>query len=225
MKLKKIKGFPDYLFDAETGDIISQKQRNTRLKIRHGTNRKAPAVQMIQGDRRRWIYYNRLLYAMQHGIGYDDIPKNFFIISDMNGGLRVITKSQQSEKAIKFWKDYRSKKRTQYLDRKMKEMEIIRRCYTSGTHAEALDYIEQKKKYLVRSFAKKHGRSLSSSELLYNLALEKMLQRIDSPVNLVTELTTSMLYHMNKERKRLAIERPLFLKSETASSSNSRKNN
>jgi len=54
-ELREIKGFPNYLFNADTGEIISKLRRNTHLKIRHQFQKTTPAVQMIQDGKRRWI--------------------------------------------------------------------------------------------------------------------------------------------------------------------------
>ena len=44
------------------------------------------------------------MYAIQHGIGYDDILEGMFIVKDEEGELKVITKSQQVEFANNYVK-------------------------------------------------------------------------------------------------------------------------
>lgn len=217
MNLQDIKGFPNYMFNADTGEIISKLRRKTSIKISHQTNRNAPAVQMTQNGKRRWIFYNRLMYAMQLGIEYDDIPKNLFITKDENGNFKVIDKSGQIEFANNHVKAARKRERIKRIDEKIHELEIMRRAYTDGSHIEAAQYIESRKDMLISHHVKKYGVKRSTAEIWYNLALEWMIDRINSDTSQVTELTVSMMGLMNKVRAKLQAERPLLLRNETAS--------
>lgn len=220
MELREIKGFPNYLFNAETGDIISKLQRGTHLKLRHQHNKTAPAVQMVQGERRRWIFYNRLMYAMQHGIGYDDIPDGLFITKDEQGEFKVIDKRGQIEMANNYVRAARKRERIKRIDEKIHELEIMRRAYSpGGDHIEAVQYIESRKDLFVNHHAKRYGTSRKNAEIRYNLALEWMIDKINDPCSQVTELTISMMGLMNKVRARLAKEQPLGLRNEKPSNS------
>ena len=219
MELREIKGFPNYLFNSETGEIISKLRRNTHLKIRHQFQKTAPAVQMIQNGKRRWIFYNRLMYCIQNGIGYDDIPDGMFVTKDDNGAFQVIDKHGQIEIANRKVKAARKRYRIKVIDQKIHELEIMRRAYTEGSHIEAVQYIESRKEMIVSHHVKKYGTNRKTVELWYNLALEWMVKRIDSDTSQVTELTVSMMGLMRKVRNKLQVERPLGLINETASNS------
>ena len=219
MNLQEIKGFPNYMFNADTGEIISKMQRETTIKIASPFGRTVLSVQMTQDGKRRRIFYNRLMYAMQHGIGYDDIPKNLFITTDENGEFKVIDKRGQIEIANNKVKAARKRNRIKRIDEKIHELEIMRRAYTEGSHIEAVEYIESRKYLLINHHAKKYGVKHSTAELCYNIALEWMIDKIHSDTSQVTELTVSMMGLMNKVRAKLQAEIPLKLKSETASNS------
>ena len=219
MNLQEIKGFPNYLFNIENGEIISKLQRNTHLKIRHQFQKTAPAVQMIQGNKRRWIFLNRLMYCIQNDIGYDDIPEGLFITKDENGEFKVIDKRGLIEIANNKVKAARKRERIKRIDEKIHELEIMRRAYTEGSHIEAVQYIESRKDLLIYHHAKKYGASTKNVEVWYNLALERMIERIDDESSQVTELTISMMGLMNKIRAKLQSERPLGLRNETPSNS------
>ena len=219
MNLHEIKGFPNYLFNADTGDIISKLQRKTHLKIRHQFQKTAPAVQMVQDGKRRWVFYYRLLFCSQNGIGYDDIPEGLFVTKDDNGVLKVIDRRGQMEIAHNRSREARKRERIKRIDQKIHELEIMRRAYTGGSHIEAVQYIESRKDLLICHHAKKYGASPKNVEVWYNLALERMIERIDDESSQVTELTVSMMGLMNRVRAKLQAERPLKLKSETSSSS------
>jgi hypothetical protein len=75
---------------------------------------------------------------------------------------------------------------------------------------------------LISTAAKKFYTKRKTVELWYNMALERMVERIDSDTSQVTELTVSMMGLMRKARQKLLKESPLFLKSEHASNSNNK---
>lgn len=219
MNLQEIKGFPNYLFNADTGDIISKLQRNTHLKIRHVYQRTAPAIQMVQDGKRRWIFYNRLMYCIQNNIGYDDIPEGLFITKDDNGAFQVIDKRGQIEIANKKVKADRKNNRIKIIDDKIHELEIMRRAYLEHSHIEAVKYIESRKEMIISHQMKRYITNRKTVEIWYNLALEWMIERIDSETSQVTELTVSMMRLMNKVRAKLLAECPLCLRNETPSNS------
>lgn len=220
MELREIKGFPNYMLNADTGEIISKLTRNTTLKVRQIHNRPSMGVQMIQDGKRRWIYYNRLMYAIRHGIGYDDIPEGMFIVKDDEGELKVITKSQQVEFANNYVKAARRRERLKRIDDRIHELEIMRRAYSKGgNHIEAAQYIESRKTLLICHHQKRYHVSRQHAEDIYALALERMIDRINDPDSQVLELTISMMGLMNKVRQRLSKERPLGLRNETPSNS------
>jgi hypothetical protein len=212
MELREIKGFPNYLFNAENGEIISKLQRNTHLKIRHQFQKTAPAVQMVQDGKRRWIFYNRLMYCIQNDICYDDIPEGLFITKDENGEFKVIDKQGQMDICKNRVKAARKRERIKRIDEKIHELEIMRRAYMEGSHIEAVQYIESRKELLICHHAKKYGSSRKNVEIWYNIALEWMIDKINSDTSQVTELTVSMMGLMNKARAKLQSERPLGLR-------------
>ena len=219
MELKEIKGFPNYLFNADTGEIISKLRRKTKLKIRHQFQKTTPAVQMVQDGKRRWIFYNRLMYCIQNGIGYDDIPEGLFITKDESGEYRVIDKRGQMDICNNRVKAARKRERINRIDEKIHELEIMRRAYVEGSHIEAVQYIESRKELLIGHCIKKYGSCRKNVEIWYNLALEWMIDRINSDTSQITELTVSMMGLMNKVRLKLQAECPLGLRSEIASNS------
>lgn len=219
MNLQEIKGFPDYMFNTDTGEIVSKLRGKKHLKISHQFQKTAPAVQMKQGDKRRWIFLNRLMYCIQQGIGYDEIPEGLFVTKNEKGEYQVIDKRGQIDIANNKVKAARKRERIKRIDEKIHELEIMRRAYTEGSHTEAVQYIESRKELLICHHAKKHGTSCSKAELIYNIALDRIIDRIDSPTSQITELTVSMMSLMNKIWTKLRAERPLELRDETPSNS------
>ena len=162
---------------------------------------------------------NRLMYCIQNDIGYDDIPEGLFITKDENGEFKVIDKRGLIEIANNKVKAARKRERIKRIDEKIHEIEIMRRAYTEGSHTEAVQYIESRKELLICHHAKKYGTSRSKAELIYNIALDRIIDRIDSETSQITELTVLMMGLMNKVRVKLQSERPLGLRNETPSNS------
>jgi hypothetical protein len=146
------------------------------------------------------------MYAIQKGIAYDDIPESLFITKDENGELRVIDKQGRIEICHNYNMAARKRERIKRIDEKIHELEIMRRAYIEGSHIEALQYIESKKDFLISHHVKKYGTSRKNVEIWYNLALERMIERIDCDTSQVTELTVSMMGLMNKVRSKLKSE-------------------
>ena len=211
------------MFDAGTGNIISKMQRHTTLKIGHIKNRTTQCVQMTQGNKRRYVFYDRLMYAMQKGIAYDEIPQDVFITKDESGAFRVIDKHGQIEFANNYVKAARKRNRIKRIDEKIHELEIMRRAYTEDSHIEAVKYIESRKDLFINHQSKKWGTSRETVEIWYNLALEWMIEKIHSDTTQVTGLTVNMMGLMRKVRARLKAEQPLRLRNEVPSNSLTKK--
>lgn len=207
------------MFNADTGEIISKMQRKTTIKITNPKGRTLLSVQMRQDGKRRRVYYNRLMYAIQHDIAYDDISKNLFVLKDENGQYQVIDKRGQMDICNKRVKATRKRMRIKRIDEKIHELEIMRRAYIEGSHIEAVQYIENRKNLLISYHSKKYGVSRENAEIRYNLALEWMIDRIDSDTSQVTNLTVGMMRMMNKVRAKLQAEQPLGLRNEIPSNS------
>ena len=224
MQMQEIKGFPDYMFNADTGEIVSKLQRHTVLKVRNPHNRKSKMVQMLQNGKRRMVYLNRLQYAMRNGIGYDDIPDGFYVIGDNAGGFRVIDRHAMIDFPNSHVRASRKNNRLERVKEKMRELEIMRTIYSGeGDNTLAVNYIESRKSLFINHHKKRYGVKQSTAELCYALALERIIERIDNPCSQVLELTVSMMGLMNKEYTKMRKECPLYTLEEKASNSNSYK--
>ena len=220
MQMQEIKGFPDYMFNADTGEIVSKLQRHTVLKVRNPHNRKSKMVQMLQNGKRRMVYLNRLQYAMRNGIGYDDIPDGFYVIGDNAGGFRVIDRHAMIDFPNSHVRASRKNNRLERVKEKMRELEIMRTIYSGeGDNTLAVNYIESRKSLFINHHKKRYGVKQSTAELCYALALERIIERIDNPCSQVLELTVSMMGLMNKEYTKMRKECPLCISSEQSSNS------
>lgn len=206
MDLREIKGFPDYVYDAETRNIVNvRKWQPLKIRCQYPS---LLTVQMTQDGKRRTLTFNRLLYAIENGISYDDIPKDLYIQRDSRGKFKVLDKQGMIEIANSSVRKERRRNRIKRIDEKIHELEIMRRAYTEGSHIEAVRYIESRKSLLVNHHIKKYRTSYSNAEKTYALALERMIERIDCDTSQVTELTVSMMGLMRKVRTRLLTEVP-----------------
>lgn len=216
---QEIKGFPDYYYDTDTGNVVSRLRRHTVLKWGVKYMQDTPMVQVQNQDgKRRTLNRYRLLYCLEHGIGYYDIPDGIRItrngVTD-NRGLMEQAKSVQRER----FKDGRIER----IDMKMHELEIIRRAYVEGSTREVVEHIEGKRFLLIDRYRKKYRTSWQKSELVFNMALQRIVDRMECSTSCVTELTCSMMNYMTRVGNELKKESPLFLPSETTSNSFTRK--
>jgi hypothetical protein len=220
MRMQEIKGFPDYMFNVDTGAIVSKLKRHTELKLRTQNGRNAPFVQMVQEDgKRRSVFYWRLMYAMQNGVGYDKIPDGYFIMRNDDGTFTVSDGREHIDIANNYVKAARKRERIKNIDQRIREMSILRRAYVEGSHIEAVQYIESRKSIYIGWYRKKYGANEKNAEIVYAQALEWMIRRIDSPDSQVLELSVNMMGLMRKTREKMRKERPLYLPSERASNS------
>jgi hypothetical protein len=192
----EIIGFPNYEYELSTGDIISRGQRHTTLKIQRKAHRNVRVVMMTQQGKRRMISYDRLVYAIEHGIGYDDIPYNLCILK-----REVIDRCRLVQQANERVQQRIQAQRIDFIDEKMEELQIMKRAYISGNHDEAVQYIESKKEMIINRHISKYGTSRRTAELCYCQALEMLIEHIDSPASQVTFLTANMMGYMRKVKK------------------------
>lgn len=204
--LQPIRDFPNYMLNVDTGDIVSKLQRGTHLKLMTRPHSNMPFVQMVQDGKRRAVFYYRLMWAIQNGVGYDELPHDMFIVKDDSGALKVIEKSQQIHAANNAVKVRRQRDRLKVIDDKIRELEIMRRAYTEQSTREVVMYIESRKALLVNHHKRKFNSSERNAEICYCQALEWMVQRIENPYSQITELTCSMMGLMGKIWKKRNME-------------------
>lgn len=212
--LAEIKDLPNYRYDTETGAIVSQLRRKTRMKVSRQQGRNQLGMLMVKDGKKIFISYNRLMYAIEHGISYFDIPQEFCIL-DEDGGLKVVDKQQMMERTRNA-QQRQGVKVLGLIDHKIRELQIIRNAMVTGEHEEVLQYIEDMRGTLIRSHAKKYKCSRKTAEMEYCMAVERIIERLDNKTTL-TDLTVNMIGTMHKIRNRAKRERPMLLKCETAS--------
>lgn len=206
MSLREIKGFPNYVYDTDTGDVVSRLNRHAVLKPKP-IHRKALFFQMVQDGKRRCISYNRLMYAIQNDISYDEIPDSYYIVRNDDGLLVVRERSEMVEYANNHKKAAHRRYRLQVIDQKIEQLEIMKRAYQKdGSYIEAVQYIEKHKPLLINHHIKRFNTSSRNAEMHYAIALERMIDRINDPTSQVTELIVSMMGLMGKVRKKLSEE-------------------
>lgn len=195
-----------YHMDAD-GNVHSQGRHGRPLikKVRKQKNRTdhSLVVNLQQDGKWRVLSYYRLRYAVEHGICYDDIPQDLNIMPDDDGTYRVATKQEHMKACNNKVKDVRRHERLKRIDEKIHELEIMRRAYSKGgDYVEAVQYIESRKSLFINHHMKRYNTTREKAEDCYALAVEHMIDRINSPVSQVTELTVSMMGLMNKIRQK-----------------------
>lgn len=187
---KQIKDFPLYTFDPET-DILTN-WRGTKRCVR---GRKS--FTLIRDGIELRVTLNRLRYAVEHDCGYDEIPHDYLIkdghVIQRNDMLQFAHRKRQEDAAD----------RLATIDRKMKELFIMRYVYMTGDTKPAIEYVEGKKNYLLAKAMNRFSISRAYAERLFSEASLIMYARIESAKNSVTELTMTTYGIMGKVRRKL----------------------
>lgn len=187
---KQIKDFPLYTFDPET-DILTN-WRGTKRCVR---GRKS--FTLIRDGIELRVTLNRLRYAVEHDCGYDEIPHDYLIkdghVIQRTDMLQFAHRKRQEDAAD----------RLATIDRKMKELFIMRYVYTTGDTKPAIEYVEGKKNYLLVKAMNRFSISRAYAERLFSEASLIMYARIESAKNSVTELTMTTYGIMGKVRRKL----------------------
>ena len=184
------------------GRPFTKKVRKQRYKTDHSL-----VINLRQDGKTRVLSYYRLRYAVDHGICYDDIPQDFHIMPNDDGTYRVAKKQEHMEVCHKYVEAARRRERLKRIDEKIHELEIMRRAYSKGgNHIEAAQYIESSKSLFINHHIKRYNTSKENAEDCYAMALELMIDKINSPVSQVTDLTVGMMGLMNNVRRHFAKE-------------------
>ena len=100
------------------------------------------------------------------------------------------------------------------IDRKVKELFIMRYVYTTGDMKPAIEYVEGKKNYLLTKAMNRFSISRAYAERLFSEASLIMYGRIESATNSVTELTMTTYGIMGKIRRKLINQREYYERGE-----------
>ena len=180
---QSIIGFPPYEVNLETGCI-----RNNGKMERKVSNRKS--FTMKRDGMHVRVTWNRLRYAVEHHVDYVSIPPRFHIQIDEKGAMRVI----EADDWIQWPLEARRRdaaQRLEYIERKLKEAQMMKRYYETGEIREVLLYLEEQRQGLVKRSCKALCCSQVNADLLFDEAVLCMTQRITSTRNTVADLTRS----------------------------------
>lgn len=193
------------MFNRETGDVVS-KFTGKAIAVMVKSGHRAPFVVMSQNGRRRYVYYHRLMYALKHGIAYDDMPSWCYVMENEIGDYVIADASMCSQIMRKRQSDKKKAERFKRIDEKMAELAMIRRAYVDGSHKEIMAYIENRKDMFVRHFMTKHCTGERYAEYCYAMAFERMIWHINDESSIMTTITTYMMREMDKARLKMKAE-------------------
>lgn len=200
---KEIKGFPGYLMNPKTEEVISMRQGIRILQVTVRSN--VPMVTLYRDNRQRAVSLNRLVYAVQNNIDYDIIPQDVFVIRKEDGSFSLSNASDMVRFPQVSSRKDRSENRLQYIDRKIERLQIMRRLYESGDYKEAVSYIERYRKYLIDIFIRRHNCKYERAELVYSEAVEAFVRNVQMKSSQVTDMVEYVRGLMSKVKKRHSI--------------------
>ena len=194
---KQIKDFPLYTFDPETDVLTNWRGTKRCVRGRKSFTMKRDGIHLR-------VTLNRLRYAVEHDCGYDEIPHDFMIkdgdVIQKTDMLQFAHRKRQEDAAD----------RLATIDRKVKELFIMRYVYTTGDMKPAIEYVEGKKNYLLAKAMNRFSISRAYAERLFGEASLIMYGRIESATNSVTELTMTTYGLMGKIRRKLINQREYY---------------
>lgn len=196
-RMIEIKGFPGYLYDKERAEFVSKRQKSGGLVLKVTERNHVPMVTMFQDGRQRGISVNRMIFAIQNGIGYDDIPNDVFIKKDENDGFVLYNSTEMADFARKAVE--RSKNdRLAYIREKIKRLRIMESVYETGKINDAVMYVEKWKEWLIAQTMRQNNCKRERAELLYSWAFDELCYRLKGKKYQITDV---VLYCQGLMRK------------------------
>lgn len=191
--LKQIIGFPNYAFDVECGEVYTLAHgRVQKIRIRTNPHSGHKIVQLINGKKKATMQLNRLWYAVLNGLEYKSIPRTFLISMGEDNHLVVETRADVTRKAVGTRRRNARLTRLEHLDRKMAELEIMKRFYTSFDSTEVMQYIESMHENFVKWIKKQYVLSDEFAQDLWDESFLEMEKRIKEPESVICDITLTL---------------------------------
>ena len=195
---KRVPGFDYYLIDIEK--MVVYNMTCGRLRSFEGHRSISMATKRRPKKYVR-VSIPKLVYASKMQIDYYSIPENFFI-ELKDGKTTVFEKADQ----FKYIKNARIRKaetnRIAEIDERIRELEILRNCYTTGDITEALKYIEEKSPVILERFHKLLQISKVRCYDYYADAFNIMSAKLRDPESALTNLTSNTYRIMIKQYRK-----------------------
>lgn len=200
--LREIEGFPGYLYNSKTSEVISMRQKRGGLILKVTKRAGVPMITMFRDGIPRGISMNRLKYAIEHEIDYDRLPKSVYVVTDEKGGLSLMNDVDMVTYARKSL-DKKAKQRVDFINEKIKRLEMIRKVYISGDISIVLGYIEKWKSYFIGKLMHSNNCKAETAELIYAETFELFAEKLRNEKSLITDFVVYYFGLMKKtSRKR-----------------------
>lgn len=198
--LMEIKGFPGYLYNRETSEFVSMRQKRNGLVLKVSERSGVQMVTMFQDGIPRGISVNRMIYAIRNGIGYDEIPKDVFVIRN-GDGYELRNASDMAEYTHEAFRNEK-KDRIEYINEKIRRLETMKQVYASGDIKPAVEYIERWKWWLIRKIMKQNNCKKERGELIFSWAYDVFCERLKDGNCQITDMILYFYGLMRKLSKR-----------------------
>lgn len=193
--LIRLRDFPTYYIDIETGDIYHYSNFRSRTKRYRKINPDSKNNKYIYLGKNH-VCIPKLLFAVQHKISYFDIPKDnyvfvFNIEQAQKGKKKKIDVLSRGDAKMAFVRNKQASEhnnRLENLERAIKELRFLRKAYM-GDIKPLIEYVHENRDRLLGSIAKRAAISEERAKIGYELAYDAMLNKID--------FTTSTIYNFS----------------------------
>jgi len=206
MNEKPIKGFDGYTMDVDTGRVFSYRG-STRKEIKiQTTKRGRKFLDFWYGCRKRSVGFNRLWYCVMNDISLDQMPKDL-LVTTVDGKPRLIDSTERSRLATKTRLTKTQKYRIRFMQRKMKELQIMMDYYATGDFKPISAYAESLRDNMIVWFCRYYGAHEERAEEIYEIAYNELEERINKPASSICDILLMIKNLMMNAQKRTAKER------------------
>jgi len=209
--LKKIKGFPLYVADDETLDVWSYVSGRKRELVWYRKNRNSGSSIAMKDESGNYksVSRNRLEYALRHDCSPDDIPHDLYIVREETGNLVLYTRTDNALRATRKNSERKATNRILILEEASKEIEILRRFYTSGDITEILTYIETIRDRIIQKFMHRYVLNWETAAMRVDYGVEHFIEQVNKPCSLFTCIGKNLYWYtitLYNADKKLSIE-------------------
>jgi uncharacterized protein Yka (UPF0111/DUF47 family) len=191
-KLKPIIGYPNYAMDVEKGVVYSfARGRLQRIKVRTNAHSNHEILYLSNGEKKITAQLNRLWYAVMNGLDYESLPRSFCICRE-GDKLVVETRQEVTRKGVATRRRKDKLTRLEHLDRKMRELEIMKRYYTSFDPTECMQYVETMHENFVKWIKWHYSVSQDFADDIWSESFLEMERRIKEPESRICDITLAL---------------------------------
>lgn len=202
---KPIIGFEGYTMDVDTGRVFSYRGTSKREMMGFTTKRGRKMLHFMMNSKRITLGWNRLWYCVLHDIPPRKMPRDL-MVTMLDGKPRLIDATERAKIASSSKLTAMQRYRIQFMNRKIKELEMMKDYYMTGNFTPIRLYAENLRNNMVVWFCRHYGMHERRSEEVFELAYTQLEERINHPGSSVCDILLMLKHLMINTHRNLARE-------------------